>query len=217
MKKLILYSLAALILIIVAYIGITYYMSFHSVTIHLQGLDKSADVYREILGKDGRPEGSGIKVASLQQSKTISLQAGNYYVTPTTINIDQTNISFVVTNSNVSVTVNPGYSSTYLTSILPAKLPAINAFLTATYPQLSDFTVNPGSLYLDGTWYGTTLVQNAEPGNNGDVYRLVLHYANNKWSVAAMPQLVLTAVANKNVPFSILHELNMQTGYSVTP
>jgi hypothetical protein len=119
-----------------------------------------------------------------------------------------------VENKDMSVTVNPGFSEEYLTSLLKEELPDIKAIITAKYPAATtNFMLGDGKLYGDGTWYGTTLVQNADAGNNGDVYRTVLRKVNNVWQFVATPELVLSAPYHKDIPVSILTDLNGQSGY----
>lgn len=192
-----------------------YFASFHAVTIVIKNAEITADVYKPDEGinpEDGTPKDE--KISTVKGTQVLSLQAGNYYIVPQGQKFDTSQITFQVKDSDVSVTVDPGYSSGYLSSLLRQELPAIKSAIVAKYPiAATNFTLNDGKLYKDGSWYGTTLVQHAEAGNNGDVYRTVLHKVDGVWQVAAMPELILTVPTHKDIPKDILADLNTQSGY----
>jgi hypothetical protein len=191
-----------------------YYASFHKVTISVQRSDLTVDIYQAKAGVDEHDASSGIKQGTVKGTGTLSLQQGDYYILPTGTKYDTSDISFTVKDKDLTVKVNPGYSEEYLASQLTKELPAINAVITAKYPSAtSNFKLNSGKLYGDGTWYGTTLVQYAEAGENGDVYRTVLHKVNGTWQFAATPELVISSLLHKDIPISILSDLNGQSGY----
>jgi hypothetical protein len=215
-KNTILFIVAGIIAIALIAGGFAYkyYMSFHTVTINVQANDLTVDVYKQQDGVDEQDAGSGVKQGAVKGTGTLSLQAGNYFILPEGGKYDTTAISFAVADKNMSVEVNPNFSEEYLASLLKQELPAIQAVITAKYPiATSNFALNDGKLYGDGTWYGTTLVQHADVGNNGDVYRTVLHKVNNVWQFAATPELILGAPYHKDIPISILTDLNGQSGY----
>jgi hypothetical protein len=192
-----------------------YFTSFHKVTIDVKNAEITADVYQPEKGinpEDGTPHDT--KIATVKGTKDLSLQAGNYYVVPQGEKFDRSQITFQVGDKDISVTINPGFSSTYLTSLLKQELPTIKSVIVAKYPiAATNFTLNDGKLYRDGSWYGTTLVQHADAGNNGDVYRTVLHKVNGSWQIVAMPELILTIPTHKDIPKDILADLNIQSGY----
>jgi|GEM_PF-768140 len=213
MKKLIILSIIALIIIIAAAFGINYYLSFKKVTFTLSSSELTADIYKEGADTESGPTGQKKLAAIHGPSATISLQAGAYYVVPTSTNYSASHITFTVADKDLAVTVSPPYTDAYLSSLLTSKLTTIRSVLLSKYPQLKNFTYsNTGKLYLDGTWYGTTMVQNAQPGNNGDTYRTVLRYQNNTWAIVAAPALILTTADNPSIPTTIIHDLDLQTG-----
>ena len=191
-----------------------YYASLHTITIKVQASDLNVDVYKQKAGVDEQDAESGEKQGTVKGTKTMSLQAGTYFMLPQGSKYDVSPISFIVEDKDMTVTANPGFSEEYLTSLLKQELPAIKAVIVAKYPiATTNFKLNDGKLYDDGTWYGTTLVQNANVGNNGDVYRTVLRKVNGIWQFAAAPELILGAPTHKDIPKSILTDLNNQTGY----
>lgn len=191
-----------------------YYASLHKVTVNVQASDLTVDVYQQKPGVDEQDASSGIKQGTIKGTAVLSLQAGTYFALPQGTKYDSSPVSFIVKDKDITTTINPGFSEEYLTSLLQQELPAIKAVITAKYPEATtNFTLNDGTLYKDGTWYGTTLIQNAEAGNNGDVYRTILHKVNGAWQLEATPELILTAPTHKDIPEDILTDLNNQTGY----
>jgi len=205
-------SAVVLILLVVGGFVFNDIRNSHKATINIQKTGITAEVFK----RDPNAEESTYdeKVATLTEPGTITLKSGRYYVIPKGKDLDESQISFDIADKDVSVNVNPGYSAAYLKAKTAAEVAAANTLITSTYPLTSTgFSINSGKLYLDGSWYGATLIQKAQQKNNGDVYRLVLHKIDGKWQIAATPQLVLTIVDNKNIPDTILRDLNRDTGY----
>jgi hypothetical protein len=192
-----------------------YYASFHKVTITVKKAEITADVYQPEPGvspEDGTPTDK--KIATVKGAQVITLQAGDYYIKPQGDKYDSKAIAFTVKDKDLSVTVDPGFSSTYLSSLLQQELSTIKSVILARYPFISTgYKLNDGKLYEDGTWYGTTLVQNAEAGNNGDVYRMVLHKVNGTWQFAATPSIIISIPEHADIPADLLKDLNAQSGY----
>jgi len=200
--------------LIVGGFGLKYLASFHTVTIKVERDDLTVDVYQAQPGVDEHDASSGIKQGTVKGSGEFSLQQGDYYILPQGKKYDPTETPFTVKDKDLTVKVNPGYSDEYLAAQLTKELPAINSVITTKYPMAtSNFKLNSGKLYNDGSWYGTTLVQYAGAGENGDVYRTVLHKVNGAWQFAATPELVISAPLHKDIPQNILSDLNSQSGY----
>lgn len=201
--------------LIVGGLLLQYYGSFHKVTITVKKADLTVDVYQPAPGtspEDGTP--SDTKVGTAKGTQVLTLRAGEYYVKPQGDKYSDTAVPFTVKDKDISVTVDPGFSSTYLSSLLQQELSTIKSVLLAKYPFISTgYKLNDGKLYEDGTWYGTTLVQNAEAGNNGDVYRTVMHKVNGTWQFAATPSLIISIPEHKDIPKDIITDLNSQSGY----
>ena len=215
-KNIILFIVLGIIAIALIAGGLAYkyYASFHNVTINVQASDLTVDIYQQKPGVDEQDASSGIKQGTAKGTSVLSLQAGTYFALPQGNKYDSSAVSFIVKDKNMAVAINPGFSEEYLISLLQQELPTIKAVITAKYPAATtNFTLNDGKLYEDGSWYGTTLVQNADAGNNGDVYRTVLHKVNGVWQFAAAPEIVLSAPTHKEIPEDILTDLNGQSGY----
>lgn len=214
MKKLIIIGIIVVTLLIAGGVWLNYYLSFKNVTIKPAKQDMSLGVYVDDHASEDGSEEAHDKLMTVTGNQTIRLQAGSYMLLPDDKNYSQAPITFTVTNADITVDANPAFSDEYLVSQLKNETAEIQTLLTTTYPQLATYTINPGKLYLDGSWYGTTLIQPpAGPGINGEVYRTVLHKINGKWQLAAIPRIVQTKSDNKDIPESILRDLNQQTGY----
>lgn len=206
-------SAAVLILLVIGGFLFNDIRNSHKATINIQKSGITAEVFERNPNFDESDHDT--KIGTFTSPETISLKPGKYYVIPKGKDLDDSQISFTITNEDVSVTVNPGYSAAYLEAKTAAEVDAANTVITTKYPvTATGFSINSGKLYLDGSWYGATLIQKAVQKNNGDVYRLVLHKVDGKWQVAAAPQLVLTLSDNKDIPDTILRDLNRETGYT---
>lgn len=97
-----------------------------------------------------------------------------------------------------------------LESTLLKEQPAIDLAITSAYPQLASlYVVEPGKLYHDGTWYGTTLTYIGSDEMNRDTLRLLMHKKDGTWKVRSMPpSIVLRAADYPDAPKSIIQDLN---------
>ncbi len=199
--------------LIAAGFAFKYYTSFRNVTIITKQPNLTADIYARNPNSD--ESNLDTKLGTVKGTKVFSLQPGKYYAVPQDATYDQSQISFTVDTKDLTITVDPGYSEKYLTQKLNQELTAIKNVIATKYASIiSGYTINQGKLYLDGTWYGTTIVQRSPgPGQLGDTYRTVLHKVNGTWQIAAIPEIVITAPEHPDIPASILTDLNAQSGY----
>lgn len=209
-KKLIIGIVILIGLLTAAGVAYNYFSGFKKALISFEkeGIT-SAEVYQysPYHAHEGDEE---TKIATLSKSDTLSLKPGKYYVIPKGDTVDDTEIPFTIDDKDITVSLRPGYSEAYLESVLAKELPTIRSVIESTYSAVSDFTIETGKLYEDGTWYGTLLVQKVEPKDVGDTYRVVLHKTNGTWKIAAAPRLVLTIPEHKDIPAAILRDLNKQ-------
>ncbi|HEY5695644.1 MAG TPA: hypothetical protein VIQ80_02310 [Candidatus Saccharimonadales bacterium] len=191
-----------------------YYASFHKVTIEIKRPELTVDIYRANPNAEEMDATSGTKITTTSETKTLSLQADKYYVLPQGDKYDNSAIPFTIKDKDATISVNPGFSNTYLTSLLQQELSTVKSVMLTKYPFITTgFKLNDGKLYEDGTWYGTTLIQNADPGSNGDVYRTVLHKVNGTWQFVATPAIIISTLDHKDIPETVLNDLNRQSGY----
>ena len=214
MKKFIIIGSIVTALLIAGGVWLSYYFSFKNITITPAKQEMSFGVYIDDHSPEDGSEETHEKLMTITGTQTIRLQAGSYMLLPDDKTYSRSPITFTVSDKDIAVEANPAFSDEYLASQLQSETAEIQMLLTTSYPQLATYTINPGKLYLDGTWYGTTLVQPpAGPGINGEVYRTVLRKVNGRWAIAAIPRIVQTTSDNKDIPESILKDLNQQSGY----
>lgn len=98
-----------------------------------------------------------------------------------------------------------------LQTMLITEQPAVDRAIASAYPQLASlYVVEPGKLYHDGTWYGTTLTYTGSDEMNRDTLRLLLQKKNGTWKVRSTPpSIVLRAADYPEAPKSIIQDLNM--------
>lgn len=185
-----------------------YVASLHQVSVNItEGL--RVNIYQVVEGVAQKSS------SSATGSIKLSLQNGDYCAKPNDPNYDQTPVCFEVSGKDVSVVVNPNYSSNYLKSLLPVEINAINSIITKTYSAVIDnFNLKTGSLFGHGEWYGGTLTQKTQyASDQGDVYRVLLKKTTaGTWVVVAYPQIVLSKYDYPTVPYNILDSVNRLTG-----
>jgi hypothetical protein len=199
------------IVVIVFTVGLfiwQYIASFHSVDFTItSGL--SAKIYKVVDKVNQEPA-----ISTVSSSSAIQLQNGDFCAVPASTRYDNTPVCFTVSNKNIAITVQPSYSTNYLTQLLPSQLSAINIVINNKYSAvINGFTLQTGQLFNHGEWYGTTLTQKVEnQGDQGDVYRVLLKNINNTWTTVAYPQIVLSKYSYPNVPYEILDAINRLPG-----
>jgi hypothetical protein len=207
--------IALIVVIAIFIIGLfifAYIHSFHKVTFSVEK-SLTAVVYKSDDSKKVTILTIGSSGSSSSQSS--SFQKGVYCAVAQGSQFDTTPTCFTVSNKDVTVTVNPDYSSTYLQSLLTSEQDTINSIITTKYaPLMGQYTLNNGQLYEKGQWYGTTLTQNVDPSDVGDTYRVILEQVGGTWTIIAYPQIVLSKYTYPQVPFSILDSVNQILGTS---
>lgn len=181
-------------------VGVNYLLSFHKITFSVQKEVSGATVYRS----------NGQKVKYLEESGTVLLRTGEYYVTPEGENVSQDKINFTVTGGDITVTIDPDYTKEYLAKLLVDERPLIKTTITEKYPTLiSGYVIQKETLYKKGEWLGALLVPKVEnPRNQKTPYHIVLHKKDGKWEVIRRPEYVLTSSRYSEVPIDILRQIN---------
>jgi len=212
MKKLVILFIVIIVLAAATFAGLAYYNSFHKVTLTL-GSDVSAALIYKINPEEGHNhEVHGDELQKVTKSGELSLQNGSYFVIPEGEKVAKDEIAFTVKDEDMSVSITPGYSREYLDELLKTEEAAINTAVTAAYPtQMQTRTIEKGTIFKKGEWFGALLVSN-DPNldlrSQTDYYRIILNKADGEWKVVGMPQLVLTTAEFKDVPDDILREVN---------
>ncbi len=159
-------------------------------------------------------DGNYIKVADVKSSGSMSLQNGTYCLRPADNKYSSKFECVIVKDKDKKLIADPDFSEDYLATLLADDISEIKSVITAKYsPLIEKYYIGDGQLFKKGDWYGTTLTEIAEARSNGDTYRIVLHKVNDKWTVAAKPQIVISARDYGDIPFIILSTVNNLAGY----
>jgi len=195
--------LTTLVLVLVGIGILFYYQSFKNVTLNFKQPELSVTIYQKV-SKDKQAE-----VGKFTESGQVRLQSGTYTVVPSGNLYSPEPIEFKVEKEDITIDVNPNFSSSYRKSLLAEQLSTIKSVIVSAYPDVIDgFVINDGEIYEQGQWYATTLVQKAQGSDEGDVYRMVLKKENDKWKIVARPALVLSIKTYPNIPKDILSSVN---------
>lgn len=97
-----------------------------------------------------------------------------------------------------------------LASMLINEQFAIDQVIATNYPQIAElYTVNPGKLYDNGLWYGTTLTYKGTDDLSRDTLRVLMQKKNGTWTIRTNPpSIILRAVDYPDAPKSIIQDLN---------
>jgi hypothetical protein len=199
-KKALIIVTSLLIAVIAGVWSLSYFLSFKTVSFTI-----IPDGVNVIIHNQDRNE-----IARFSQDGSIRLQAGDYFAIPDHDNYSSASTPFTVEDQDITVSVDPSYSLERLEELLEADEQTITRIIRDAYPDtIDDFAIQPGKLYQKGEWYATTLEQNPLPGGQqGDVYRVVLHKVDNQWQIVAGPEIVLSAQKYTDVPYDILKDIN---------
>lgn len=200
-----------IIIIVAAIVGIigvslvSYFLSFHKVSVTIGG-DFKVGIY---------DTNNKLKV-SLAKTGDTYLQNGDYQFIPSGEKINTSSIAFTVKDKDISKTIDPDYSIEYLAQLLADQKPSIQSVLTSAYaPIISGFKVGDGQLVQKGEWYITTLTKIvATSTQSNDVYRTILKYSDKTWKIVIPPTLTIGYIGNKDVPGGVIDKANSLIGDS---
>jgi len=206
-KKRIIFAIVVALVFIAGLIILSIVLSYHKITISDPN-SVSVSLYNSA-DKDKKT------ISTISSSTTLSLKDGEYCSVTSDNAYDTAPSCFTVQGKEVSVTINPNYSESRLTALLPSEISAINNVITTKYAGIiKQYTVGSGKLYGQGQWYGTTLAQIVGPSDRPDIYRVLLQKSNDAWKIVAYPQISLSKYDYPQVPYNILKDINEQSGYS---
>lgn len=86
----------------------------------------------------------------------------------------------------------------------------ITGVILAAYPKIAtDYTINPGQLFENGQWYGTTLTYKGSDTMNRDTLRILLQKKEGIWLLRTTPpEPLLSAKKYPDVPKKVLQTIN---------
>jgi len=200
MKNRVILSIVIIIVGIAGVAAFAYFSSFHKVAITF-----SSDVSSVIVYKEG-----GDQIDSLSAARDISLQNGNYYIVPDGEKVSKDKVRFTVQDTDITLEVDPDYSTAYLNNLLESEQSQINKAATEAFPTIAtEYTIEDSTLYGHGEWFGALLIKNVTDERDiRDFYRILLHKEGGEWKVVNKPELVLTKAEFKNVPVDVITAIN---------
>lgn len=199
MKKL-LPTVTIFVIITVIITGVFYLLSLRKVTFDIQSNVNNVIIYNS----------NDNEVNRISSSGDISLREGDYYVISEGEHLDTGKIHFTVEKNNKTVTINPSYSEGHLNDLLGNEIKDIEAAISSRYPSLiSEYTLERGSLYRHGDWFGGLLAPKvSDIRQQRDPYRVVLHKKDSEWQVIRRPEYILTSSRHSEVPIGVLRQIN---------
>lgn len=199
MKNRIILIIVIVLVIVGAVLGYLYFRSFHKVNIAFSPDMSATTIFTE----------KGEEIKKLSSSGEISLQSGNYYTVPDGQKISKEKITFSIKDDNQTVSIDPDYSAEYLAVSLVNERDTIATTAKAAFPLIAQsYTIEQGTLYHHGEWFGALLTKNGDPRDQPDYYRIALHKENGTWKVIGTPVLVMTKADFKEIPANILKAIN---------
>lgn len=204
MKKNLIISGIVILLFTTAFAAVHYYFSFHEVTISLADDVKQATVFHS--GKKTEPQ-------TIASTTTLRLQDGSYSVVPKGDHVVTDDIPFTVKGKDETITIDPDFTSAYLSELLAGGLPSITTAMKAELqPVINQYDVAKPSLYSKGEWFGALLEKRvSDPRNQQDYYRVVMKKQGSTWKLVQHPELILTSTDFPGVPSDILRKINALT------
>jgi hypothetical protein len=148
-------------------------------------------------------------VLTISSSQTVKLKMGVYdfVVNDPTHQYENPVTKTTVNNLTNSVSINPTYSSQKLATMLQAEQASIQQALIGYYPSLPLlYTISNDRLYGLGEWYGARLTP-IDPDIDDSVV-VIMQETNNKWSVAAAPQISIAIPSNPTIPSGVIDSVD---------
>jgi len=203
MKKTAIYIYASLVIAVLLIFGFVRLSSFHSISFKTEHTGLTTELYRQV------NERKSEKIGTVENGSKLTLEAGNYYYLATGEHVAPKVGKFEVTRSE-EIAIQTNFTGDYLVSLLGPEEPTIHAAISRYNPKVDTyFTINKGTLYGRGDWYGTTLTSKKDdPVQPNDNYRVVLNKQNGQWRVIGKPELILSAPDYPNVPKEFLSRIN---------
>lgn len=145
---------------------------------------------------------------NISKNDTLRLKKGDYLIKYTG---DKGFTSDVITfslDAEKTITINPDPSKEKLEELLVKEIPLLQEAIKSSFLGLDSYTVSPGRLLGDGSWYGTTFSYKGTDVYNADSLRAILKKENNTWKVVAGPMITISKAEHKNIPGNIIDITN---------
>jgi hypothetical protein len=162
------------------------------------------------------PSDTSKKFATIHNGSALWLSKRSYAVLFENDKLDKNPTTITVTDQTGTIKLDPNFSRETLQHMFTDEQATLNATIKASVTSSQPYTLDNGTLYHHGEWYGTQLhvykasSEDPDIGNPGnvDTFYLVLKKENNSWKVVAGPSLILTKPDNPTIPSYIIDALN---------
>ena len=203
-----------------AIITFSYLHSFQKLSVSYDQNEVTKLELFNAVSQNGEARATGQAIKTLQTETEYKLKKGVYLLRASGEKIGTNDTIITLDKDPLTQHLDPDYSTDYLGAQLANEEPAIITALKDSNPLISKFyTVNPGTLYGKGEWYGTTLSYIGTESLKRDTLRVVLHLDNGSWVVTTdPPQIILSATSYPTVPKKVLSAVNaLDLGEPVLP
>ncbi|MCA9332300.1 hypothetical protein KDA00_00300 [Candidatus Saccharibacteria bacterium] len=222
-KKVVLISISALSMLLVANFVISYFNSFQKLEIkYADGVsDVEVNIYKNIDGHDIDPKTplentEATPVASVNADEVLKLKKGEYLLDVKENDLYK-NYRFELSLDKdiATVTIDPEFTDKKLEELLNADKSNIHKMINSAFPQIANnnLRIGDGRLFKRGEWYGTmifpALSEEEIKNSYFDIYHLVLKKENGQWKIVTTPpDLVLSSQKYLDIPEDVLSATN---------
>ena len=174
--------------------GVTFILSYKSVTLNLVGKYYSVQISDMKTGKE---------VSTVEATKTIRLRAGTYVYSAISKNHERSSTSFSVDN-DTKLTIRPEYKRSYLYESALRERPNILNTISDAYPGAGQLAINTLTINSTGEWAYGSLIR---ASNSTEKYRFIMKKDQDKWIVVVKPTIAISLQDSKDIPKEILYDL----------
>ncbi len=194
--------IVAVLLVLFSLGGVSYYGSSTYLMVSFENVQK-VDAYE--ISKPGSLASSVTK-----SGDSLKLRRGGYSLHAYGANgYADTYRTVTMTERHQTLDLKPYYSQAHLDALLINDTAAIKSALAVQFDNLSQYQVQPGSLYHLGEWYGTSLKYVGSDIFNADTLHVVLQKSNGQWRVMTTdPSISLSELTYPSIPKDILESVN---------
>lgn len=196
MKKVIIISIATILLGVAVTVLLWPYFTTHQLSIkgdHLQSVSVEYE--------DESKTYTDLSAVRIPNYGTIALSY-------TVDSEDYSDGSIVVNGSEAEVTIQPDYSLTKRQEVAKGAYKVVSARLAELYPKINLYSIAPGDVYERGSWYSTTLTYAGDYGLNSDTLRIVAKNDGDSWNLETLPEIFLTTAKYSDIPVGVLQQAN---------
>lgn len=208
-RKMIIWGIIGIVIIIAITTGINYLNTFQKVTVTYDtSLVSKLELYP---AADTRGlVTTGDSTQTIESGKEYFLKKGVYALKPQGEKVDTSLIKLQLGDRPVVRSLDIDYSQQALESLLATEQDTIvKSIMSSNIGIPALYRVNQGKLYHHGEWYGSTLSYGGTEELRRDTLRVVVKKEGDTWKVMTNPpQIILSKLEYPAIPVSILQKVN---------